>query len=170
MAEGWIGVDLDGTLAYDVTGNAAAGIIGDPIPAMLVRVKRWLENGIKVRIFTARVSGEDFAWVIQNRKNIEVWCVKHVGRTLPVTCMKDYDMLEYWDDRAEQVEPNTGRVRSPGWEGDDPDPDYVVMPRHPTPEMKIAGARSIRDTMHAPNFTERSTQCYAAHVDARPGK
>lgn len=37
---GWIGVDLDGTLAeYHGWGN---GEIGDPVPAMLERVKKWL--------------------------------------------------------------------------------------------------------------------------------
>jgi hypothetical protein len=51
---GWIGVDLDGTLAewkepYDVLQ------IGPPIPAMIERVKDWLAEGQDVRIFTARV-------------------------------------------------------------------------------------------------------------------
>ena len=59
---GWIGVDLDGTLAlwgtkdphttfihYDVTR------IGAPIPAMVDRVKALIAAGEDVRIFTARV-------------------------------------------------------------------------------------------------------------------
>ncbi len=52
---GWIGVDLDGTLArYD--GWVGVMHVGDPVPAMLDRVQRWLEQGLDVRIFTARVS------------------------------------------------------------------------------------------------------------------
>ena len=33
----------------------------------------------------------------------------HFGVVLPVTNVKDWHMLELWDDRAVQVEPNTGR-------------------------------------------------------------
>ena len=40
---GWIGVDLDGTLAKYSTWNN--GQIGDPIPAMVERVKKWLLLG-----------------------------------------------------------------------------------------------------------------------------
>ena len=40
---GWIGVDLDGTLAhYD--GWKGIEHVGPPIPAMLARVKYWLEH------------------------------------------------------------------------------------------------------------------------------
>lgn len=42
--QGWIGVDLDGTLAhYD--GWKGADHIGEPIPAMVERVKQWLSEG-----------------------------------------------------------------------------------------------------------------------------
>ena len=53
--KGWIGVDLDGTLAvyYDWE------IIGDPIPLMVERVQQWLKEGKHVKIFTARVSHGD---------------------------------------------------------------------------------------------------------------
>lgn len=50
----WIGVDLDGTLAY-YDGWKGEHHIGDPIPEMLDRVKGWLEQGYEVRIVTARV-------------------------------------------------------------------------------------------------------------------
>ncbi len=50
---GWIGVDLDGTLAhYD--GWAGPESIGEPIPLMMARVREWLALGREVRIFTAR--------------------------------------------------------------------------------------------------------------------
>jgi hypothetical protein len=109
---GWIGVDLDGTLAH-YEGWQGEDHIGDPIPAMLSRVKRWLEHGhekhgdVDVKILTARVSdprrGEDA------RRVIEAWCLNHVGQVLEVTSEKDYRCLEIWDDRAVQVEANTGR-------------------------------------------------------------
>lgn len=102
--EGWIGVDLDGTLAmYD--GWLGAEYIGAPIPAMVQRVKLWLLQGRTVKVFTARVAVEREAVL----PYIEAWCEEHIGQALEVTNLKDYGMIELWDDRAVQVEPNTGR-------------------------------------------------------------
>jgi hypothetical protein len=54
---GWIGIDLDGTLAKWGEGyNVDVERIGDPVPSMVGRVKRLLEDGEDVRIFTARVA------------------------------------------------------------------------------------------------------------------
>jgi hypothetical protein len=110
---GYIGVDLDGTLAhYDKW--VSVYFIGPPIIPMVNRVKEWLRKGKRVKIFTARVSrkyhedpnmrteGEVAEQVIKN------WCLQHVGEELEVTCIKDFDMYEYWDDRAVQVKVNTG--------------------------------------------------------------
>ena len=47
MDEGWIGVDLDGTLAHD-TGWHGPDQIGPPIPEMLERVRNWLNDGRRV--------------------------------------------------------------------------------------------------------------------------
>jgi hypothetical protein len=109
---GWIGVDLDGTLAqYD--GWKGAEHVGDPIPAMLDRVKTWLAEGREVRIFTARVSHDGSPRRILeanlSRAKIVEWCSLHLGATIPVTNVKDYAMVELWDDRAVQVIPNTGQ-------------------------------------------------------------
>jgi hypothetical protein len=54
--KGWIGVDLDGTLAH-YAGWRGSMHVGPPIVPMLDRVKRWLAEGTyDIRIFTARVS------------------------------------------------------------------------------------------------------------------
>ena len=103
---GWIGVDLDGTLAFYNGWND--GLIGAPIPAMVERVKAWLAAGKTVKVFTARISGLsptelDFEW-----RKIRQWCRDHIGVSLPITCEKDRSMIELWDDRAVQVIPNTG--------------------------------------------------------------
>lgn len=101
--QGWIGVDLDGTLAhYD--GWKGVEHIGEPVPNMLKRVKAWLRAGRDVRIFTARVCGLSEG----AREHIESWCIKHLGTVLPVTNQKDYGMIELWDDRCIQVVHNTG--------------------------------------------------------------
>lgn len=110
---GWIGVDLDGTLArYD--GWKGPEHIGEPIPVMLDRVKQWLAGGRDVRIFTARVSHDNelphrMMEAAQARAAIIAWCIKHFGHPLPITNVKDYAMVELWDDRAVQVIPNTGQ-------------------------------------------------------------
>ena len=108
---GWIGVDLDGTLArYE--GFQGVDTIGEPIAPMVDRVKKWLASGKEVRIFTARMHGHlmplasggiaDVLTPIQN------WCEKHIGVVLDVTNKKDFGMEELWDDRCVQVEANTG--------------------------------------------------------------
>lgn len=102
---GWYGVDLDGTLAY-YTGWKGPEEIGEPIPLMLARVKKWLADGIEVRIVTARASYPNPIGLAA----IAVWCQKHVGKILPVTCSKDLAMICLYDDRAIQVEMNTGKI------------------------------------------------------------
>lgn len=113
MSRGWIGVDLDGTLAeYD--GWQGVTHIGEPVPAMLQRVAAWLDQGITVKIVTARVSDDGSVKALRERQlakgAIQAWCVKHLGQPLEVVCEKDYGMFELWDDRAVTVEQNTGRV------------------------------------------------------------
>jgi len=107
---GWIGVDLDGTLA-EYTGWISPTYIGKPIPKMVDRVKLWLTEGKDVRIFTARVfvgGRVTFDELYQTKTAIEKWCSYHLGKPLPITCTKDYGMIELWDDRCVQVVPNTG--------------------------------------------------------------
>lgn len=109
--KGWIGVDLDGTLArYD--GWQGAEHIGEPVPAMLERVKGWLMEGREVRIFTARVwhdgTPERIREVDAAKHAIRRWCLKHIGTALPATCVKDFGMVQLWDDRAVRVIPNSG--------------------------------------------------------------
>lgn len=111
---GWIGVDLDGTLAhYD--GWKGETHIGEPVPAMAARVKAWLAEGREVRIFTARVTEPDQVAgdrarlsVPEIRRLIEDWAEKHFGVRLAVTNVKDFALVELWDDRAVRVVFNTG--------------------------------------------------------------
>jgi hypothetical protein len=106
--DGWIGVDLDGTLArYDGWNN---GEIGIPVPAMVARVQKWLAAGVEVKIFTARVSDDPHG---TQRAAIQVWCKRHIGQVLDVTNCKDYKMIQLWDDRAVQVVLNTGEPACP---------------------------------------------------------
>lgn len=104
---GWIGVDLDGTLA-EYHGWIGVEHIGPPIEPMVERVRTWLRAGVPVRIFTARVSGQRAR--DESLPAIEAWCIAVFGTVLPVTNVKDFGMIELWDDRAVAVEHNTGRV------------------------------------------------------------
>lgn len=94
-------VDLDGTLAH-YTGWKSPEDIGDPIPAMMDRVKAWLMEGKPVKIFTARFP--------EHHGFVREWLFRHGLGGIPVTNVKGIDGMEFWDDRAVPVEPNTGRV------------------------------------------------------------
>lgn len=107
---GWIGVDLDGTLAKSVAAQTGEEI-GAPIHPMVRLVKHWLAHGEDVRIFTARVNpNQQQGDVVRVRRAIEAWCERYLGQILPVTYEKDWDMVLLLDDRARQVEHDTGRV------------------------------------------------------------
>lgn len=102
----WIGVDLDGTLAHFDRWEGIAHI-GEPIWPMVARVKQWIAEGRRVKIFTARIFRDGI--VVQDAvKAVEDWCYQHIGQRLEVTNIKDLHMIELWDDRAVQVGPNTG--------------------------------------------------------------
>lgn len=108
---GWIGVDLDGTLA-EWRKFGGLNVIGPPVPRMVERVKKWLAEGKEVRVMTARVSQSVYRPqpedVFRTVCAIQDWCLEHLGQRLKVTCIKDFEMIELWDDRAVQVIENTG--------------------------------------------------------------
>lgn len=100
----WIGVDLDGVLAMSVGWNGYDHI-GEPIRPMLKRVKRWIKEGRKVKIFSSRAEVGN-----AGIKPIQEWCVKHGLGKLEVTNIKDSGLVEIWDDLAVRVEENTGKT------------------------------------------------------------
>ena len=109
---GWIGVDLDGTLAH-FDHFRGWDHIGDPVPEMLARVRGWLAEGRDVRIFTARVAhlgSDDGSHAEMSRAAIERWCEIHLGKVLPVTCVKDVSCIRIYDDIAVAVQKNTGQL------------------------------------------------------------
>ena len=116
-ATDYIAVDFDGTL-HDRT-NHAFDDLGPPILLMLDRVKKWLEDGMQVKLLTARVSdaprrglnpSDVPEYVARQRKLLEAWCLKHIGQVIPITAQKDTYLYQLWDDRAVAIERNTGKV------------------------------------------------------------
>lgn len=102
----WIGVDFDETLRRRD---------GSPILPMIWRVKRWLAQGVEVRIVTARINRIDFTDREINHEVtcIQLWCSLYIGQTLTIQACKSRGMIELWDDKAVRIEADTGRRLSP---------------------------------------------------------
>lgn len=97
----WIGVDLDGTLAFYDTWKGIEHI-GKPIPKMIAFVKDLINKGNTVKIFTARAIDKKSIPYIQD------WLVKNDLPKLEVTNIKDLDMIRLYDDKSIQVKCNKG--------------------------------------------------------------
>lgn len=106
--KGWIGVDLDGTVARYESGDYAkyGGLhIGEPIPEMVTKIHQWNKDGYEVKLVTARaLQGPEVLEAIRE------WCRVHIGYTLTITNEKDRHMICLYDDRARHVQKNTGKV------------------------------------------------------------
>ena len=100
-----IACDLDGTLAYYTTYKGQ-GVIGKPITMMVDRVKKWINDGEEVVIFTARAHDPKEVEIIKK------WCKDNVGKELEVTNIKKPEFSVFYDDRAEKIERNTGKILS----------------------------------------------------------
>jgi hypothetical protein len=107
--EEWIGYDLDKTLFVHEIWKGVLHF-GEPIPAMIEHLKHNLEQGIKCKIFTARVSYDSELINAVVGKAIQDLLFEHVGQRLEVTCKKDMGMRKLFDDRAFNVEPNKGII------------------------------------------------------------
>lgn len=99
----WTGVDLDGTLAY-FDSMSSMDEVGEPVPAMLALVRKMINNGVRVKIFTARAQDPEQLPIIRQ------WLMDNDLPELEITYAKDYYMQRLYDDRCIQVERNTGRL------------------------------------------------------------
>lgn len=120
--DGWIGFDLDGTLAVYNPGDGV-DTIGAPVPAMVHRLQWYLQAGYDCRIVTARVAvtgernpegiADDQLFADRQREMIGAWCLDNVGSVLPVTATKDFRMIRLYDDRAVRIQRNLGEPCCP---------------------------------------------------------
>lgn len=91
---GWVGIDLDGTLA-EYEGWQGIEHIGEPIEWARTLVLELIDRGVEVRIVTARVQEGPIAVAFVNG-----WTKHWFGTMLPVTDKKDMNMVMLIDDRA----------------------------------------------------------------------
>lgn len=127
IGEGWIGFDLDGTLAkYD--GWHGIDHIGEPVKPMVELIQKLHYQGRRVKILTARIAprsledgtvGEQYITVPNGdggacrqyaSQYIRDWCHFNLGFVPEIVYAKDHLMIDLYDDRVKQVEPNTGLV------------------------------------------------------------
>ena len=104
--QAWIAVDLDGTLAHYSSMDGIAKI-GDPIEPMVDRIRQWRSEGIGVRVFTARASVPELI------PDVTDWLISLDLDGIAVTNIKDVNCVQLWDDRAVQVQQDTGEILTP---------------------------------------------------------
>jgi hypothetical protein len=97
------GVDLDGTLA-EYHEWKGPDHVGKAIPKMLSKVKEWIDEGIRVVIFTARADDPDSIEAIVD------WLEDNGIGGLEITNIKTPDISRIYDDRAIQVKRNEGTI------------------------------------------------------------
>lgn len=117
-----VGFDLDGTLAYDL-GEPEFDYtkVGPPIMSRVELAKRYIaEDRFEVCIFTARASLKDYETIFDGtpeeflaavKKPIEEFCLKYLGKVVPIICEKDYLMDHFYDDRAYRMEKNVDETK-----------------------------------------------------------
>ena len=106
--QGWVGFDLDGTLA-EYHGWQGAEHIGAPIMPMVELAKNLMASGVHVKIFTARVASNNPERMRAVGAIID-WSKEVFGCILDMTAEKDYAMTDLYDDRCHRVECNTGKI------------------------------------------------------------
>lgn len=105
----YFAIDLDGTLAF-YDRYRGREHIGEPISAMVQRVKDWLANGDVVIIFTSRVSDPTRADHEAVLAAIHRWTEEHIGERLYVSATKERWYSRIYDDQAVAVRTNTGEL------------------------------------------------------------
>ena len=104
VIEEWIGIDLDGTLAYYDGIWRGIEHIGEPIKPMIEFVTSLLAQGKKIKIFTARAKNRDIIPYIHK------WLKENDLPEFEITNEKDFGMIMLYDDRCNQVITNSGEI------------------------------------------------------------
>jgi len=100
----WIGIDLDGTLAYYDDVWRGIEHIGEPIKPMVEFVKDLVSQGKNIKIFTARAKNNNTIPYIHK------WLKENDLPKFEITNEKDFGMIMLYDDRCNQVITNSGKI------------------------------------------------------------
>jgi hypothetical protein len=100
----YISFDLDGTLAEYHGFDPKNPNPGKPIPKMMDVLRKHLENGDRVKIFTARATDP------KSIPYIKQWLKNNNLPDLEITNVKDVWCKMMYDDRAVQVRKNSGEI------------------------------------------------------------
>jgi hypothetical protein len=104
----WVGVDLDGTLAEEVKVDENYALtIGKPYPKVIAFVKDLIDSGVKVKIFTPRVSEMEPRHAAAE-KAIRKWTKAQFGTPIPSTATRDYLCVTILSVKVKQLVPDTG--------------------------------------------------------------
>jgi hypothetical protein len=103
---GWYAFDLDNSIAQ-YYGYEGPTDIGEPlgiddVHSTFNTLLQYLESGKDCRIFTARADNP------YSVRAINAWSKKYLGRIIPVTNIKDHNLIHGFDDRFTGVDPDTG--------------------------------------------------------------
>lgn len=104
-----IALDLDKTL-FTYESKWKAQRIGEPIPEMVENVKKWLNKGYSVTLFTARVARDDWYEILKQEKMILEALEKAGLPVLPITAIKFPQFTHFIDDKAFHSVPNIGQI------------------------------------------------------------
>jgi hypothetical protein len=97
-----IACDFDGVLAKTVKGKFSKDKIGEPVPAMVKKIKDAIARKSKVVIFTARAAEKE------NIPPIKKWLKDHDLPALEISNEKLPEYTSFWDDRARKVNRDKG--------------------------------------------------------------
>lgn len=101
--EEWIGIDLDGTLAF-YDGWRGIEHIGEPIAPMIEFVKNLISQNKKIKIFTARATN------LKAVPYIHKWLIENDLPEFEITNVKDFGMTMLYDDRCTRIVINSGII------------------------------------------------------------
>ncbi|MGQ5525282.1 hypothetical protein ACUHMQ_18750 [Chitinimonas sp. PSY-7] len=97
----WIGVELEGTLAE--YNERFPNQIGEPVNAMLLRVKGWLNEGKTVKVLSRRAKAGSSNYEVNS------W-LRNQGLSMLEVVPMEKDMASLWSARAVRVELNDGKL------------------------------------------------------------
>lgn len=162
----WVGFDLDGTLAHYDDWKGIDNI-GEPIAPMVARIQRMHSDGTVVKIMTARVAPRMLDGVMSEQYMvvdgvtkfahdfIAEWCQKYLGFVPEIVYQKDPLMVDLYDDRCHQVEPNTGVLIEESYElADDNAKDLATMNRALCEKVRSLREDLDRKEVHIVHRTE----------------